>query len=354
MLTNQRRSKRWARRGRENRSNQRTRRIMNGTALPVVTEPSSRAAHRFGIQTVDRPTTNWAANSTVITSNTWVIPPVGAGRAGTNIKNRMVTAKAFSAKTSVRSPSVFGESPSSHASSWSLNGRSPCAPRPPRVRPGPRSRQRGRGQGLGAASTGVRGRPWPARAWEPAPGGRVRRPEPGERSVPGEPAERSAPGRPAESGAPVRTGDGCRRVGGRLTGRGVGPVAGAGTPAAAGASPAGGSQPPGRHPGRAAPAGPGSRRRPVAGLWPGGPGSDRGGPTDDRAGPDKCAGVVEPEGRIGRLVLAGVVRPPRHPRPRRGACAAPRTAPPPPPRSRTPGWPARPGPGGRPAPGTVR
>ena len=55
-------------------------------------------------------------------SNTWLIPPVGSGRAGTNIRSRIVTAKLFSANTSLSAPSVFVSSLRSQRSSWSLKG----------------------------------------------------------------------------------------------------------------------------------------------------------------------------------------------------------------------------------------
>src|SRR5665213_471487 len=317
---------------------------MNGTALPVVTEPSSRVAHRFGIQTVDRPATNWAANSTVITSNTWVIPPVGAGSAGTNIKNRMVTAKAFSAKTSVRLPSVFGESPSSHASSWSLNGWPLSgSPHPQRVRPGPWSRQRGRDQELGAASTGVReeamGR---LRPQEPTHRRRAHRQEPGARSVPVETGEPELAGRPAPAGRPAAD----RAVGS--------PAAVEGNPGAAAAMPAGGRRPQDRHPGtEAALAGPGTwavARTPVVAREAG---SLRGRvplPPHRRRPGGRGRGVRA----VRRTAGPGPDRrPPHRPRPRHGACGAPRAGPRRPRRSRIRRWPARPVRAGRPALGTA-
>ena len=54
-------------------------------------------------------------------SNTWLIPPVGRGSAGTNIKSRIVTAKLFSANTSLSAPSVLVSSLESQRSSWWLN-----------------------------------------------------------------------------------------------------------------------------------------------------------------------------------------------------------------------------------------
>ena len=50
-------------------------------------------------------------------SNTWLMPPVGSGSAGRNIKNSTVTAKLFSAKTSPSAPMVLGPSPRSQVSS---------------------------------------------------------------------------------------------------------------------------------------------------------------------------------------------------------------------------------------------
>ena len=68
-------------------------------------------------------------------SKTWLIPPVGRGKAGTNIKSRIVTAKLFSANTSPSAPSVFVSSLRSHRSSWSLKG-SPVSV-PVVIAPGP-------------------------------------------------------------------------------------------------------------------------------------------------------------------------------------------------------------------------
>ena len=59
---------------------------MNGMALPVVSRPSSRRFQRSGSQMVRRPSTICAASTTVMASNTWVMPPVGSGSAGTNIR----------------------------------------------------------------------------------------------------------------------------------------------------------------------------------------------------------------------------------------------------------------------------
>ncbi len=58
----------------------------------------------------------------MIASKTCVTPPVGSGRAGTNISSMIVTAKLFSANTLPMPPSVFGSSLRSQLSSWSLNG----------------------------------------------------------------------------------------------------------------------------------------------------------------------------------------------------------------------------------------
>ena len=66
----------------------------------LVSGPSSRRCHRFGNRSVRRPRTIWAATTTVMPLNTWVMPPVGSGKAGTNMRRRMVTAKLFSPKTS--------------------------------------------------------------------------------------------------------------------------------------------------------------------------------------------------------------------------------------------------------------
>ena len=71
-----------ANRGRENFSNHRTRRMMNGTAFPVIVSPSSRFFQLFGSQIVRRPATIWSATRTEITSNTCVMPPVGKGQRG--------------------------------------------------------------------------------------------------------------------------------------------------------------------------------------------------------------------------------------------------------------------------------
>src|SRR4029077_11666632 len=57
-------------------------------------------------------------------SNTWLIPPVGRGRAGRNIRSGIATAKLFSAKTSFSAPSVLVPSLRSQRSSWSLKGSS--------------------------------------------------------------------------------------------------------------------------------------------------------------------------------------------------------------------------------------
>ena len=59
---------------------------MNGIALSVIVAPSSRRRQRSGSQIVRRPSTICAARTTVMTSNTWLIPPVGSGSAGTNIR----------------------------------------------------------------------------------------------------------------------------------------------------------------------------------------------------------------------------------------------------------------------------
>jgi hypothetical protein len=93
---------------------------MKGIALPVMVAPSSRRCHRSGSQIVRRPATISAPSTIVISSNTWVTPPVGSGSAGTNISTRMVAAKLRSPNTRPSSPSVFGESPRSQASSSSL------------------------------------------------------------------------------------------------------------------------------------------------------------------------------------------------------------------------------------------
>ena len=91
--------------------------MMNGIAFFVVVAPRSRRCQRSGSQIVRRPTTICAARTTVITSNTWVTPPVGSGKAGTNISSMIVTAKLFSANTSLIAPSVFGSSLWSQVSS---------------------------------------------------------------------------------------------------------------------------------------------------------------------------------------------------------------------------------------------
>ena len=94
---------------------------MNGMALSVTSGPSSRARQRRGNHSDRRPITIWAATRMVMSSKAWLIPPVGNGRAGTNIKSITVTAKARSANTSCRPPSVLGPSALSQASISSLN-----------------------------------------------------------------------------------------------------------------------------------------------------------------------------------------------------------------------------------------
>ena len=64
-----------------------------------------------------RPSTIWDAMTTVITSKTCVMPPVGNGSAGTNMSSMIVTAKLFSPKASPRASSVFGPSACSQSSS---------------------------------------------------------------------------------------------------------------------------------------------------------------------------------------------------------------------------------------------
>ena len=118
-------------RGRENRSTWRTRLTMKGIVFVVAVAPRSRRFHRAGSQIVVRPSTIWAARTTVIASKTCVTPPVGSGRAGTNISSMIVTAKLFSANTSFIAPSVFGSSLSSHRSSSSLKD----SPEPASIRP---------------------------------------------------------------------------------------------------------------------------------------------------------------------------------------------------------------------------
>ena len=53
-------------------------------------------------------------------SGTWLMPPVGSGRAGMNIRSRIVTANDLSPNRSPRLPSVFGASVRSHSSSSSV------------------------------------------------------------------------------------------------------------------------------------------------------------------------------------------------------------------------------------------
>ena len=92
---------------------------MNGIARLVVNVPSSRRFQRSGSHIVRKPMTISAATTTAMASNTWVIPPVGSGRAGTNMRKRIVVAKVFSANTTSSDPSVFEPSLSSQASSSS-------------------------------------------------------------------------------------------------------------------------------------------------------------------------------------------------------------------------------------------
>src|SRR4051794_28420661 len=68
------------------------------------------------------PRTISAPMITVITSNTCVMPPVGAGTAGMNISSSTVTAKLFSPNPAPSWPTVFGSSLLSQRSSWSLKG----------------------------------------------------------------------------------------------------------------------------------------------------------------------------------------------------------------------------------------
>ena len=128
----------------ENLSNHRIRRIMNGTAFAVVSAPSSRRCHRFGSQIARRPSTICAARSTVMASNTWVMPPVGSGSAGTNIKNRIVTAKLFSREHVTERAQGLGLLALSQFSSWSLNAVSVLIEFGfrPATRPPPRGRRR--------------------------------------------------------------------------------------------------------------------------------------------------------------------------------------------------------------------
>ena len=81
----------------------------------------------LGEPVVPRPSTICAASKTVITSKTWVTPPVGSGIAGTIIRSMIVTAKLFSANTPPIPPSVLGSSLASQRSSSSLNRGTLCA-----------------------------------------------------------------------------------------------------------------------------------------------------------------------------------------------------------------------------------
>jgi hypothetical protein len=94
--------------GREKRSYRRIVRVMKGIAFSVAVSPSSRARERAGSQIVCAPITISAAMMMVMTSKTCVMPPVGAGSAGTNIRSSTVTAKPFWPKTPPESRDRLG------------------------------------------------------------------------------------------------------------------------------------------------------------------------------------------------------------------------------------------------------
>ena len=97
-----------ARRGREKRSNQRMRRTMNGKAFSKVFSPSFILSILFGNHKVRWPKIICnAASITTGSSTTCVMPPVGMGSEGINMKSKNKMAKLFSPKTRCISPKVL-------------------------------------------------------------------------------------------------------------------------------------------------------------------------------------------------------------------------------------------------------
>src|SRR3989344_6677974 len=108
-------------RGREYFSNHLIILINFGKAFVSITEPIRIFLQRFGSQIVCRPTISSRVSKTVITSNTCVTPPVGKGKAASDISSKKATAKLFSLKVSSRLYRVFCFSLFSHFLSLSLN-----------------------------------------------------------------------------------------------------------------------------------------------------------------------------------------------------------------------------------------
>lgn len=94
-------------------SNQEIKSISFGIAVLSIVLPGRTFLNFFGCIICLRPISIWAAKIIAITSNTWVTPPVGIGKAGTAISINMATAKLFSAKASFRLSNVLFEDPSS-------------------------------------------------------------------------------------------------------------------------------------------------------------------------------------------------------------------------------------------------
>lgn len=103
--------------GRENFSNHCTRRTINGSAFFSVSAPNGRFLRNFGSQIVRLPNIISTANKNVIGSRKMcVMPPVGIGKDGINMRSKNPMAKAFSPKTRCNDPRVFGFESVSHFS----------------------------------------------------------------------------------------------------------------------------------------------------------------------------------------------------------------------------------------------
>ena len=126
------RSRMWAIRGRDHRSNQRTRPSNAPWNRGEDSAGSSLSCHRAGSQISRRPTMSSSAKSMVATSSTWVTPPVGRGSAGSAISRTNTTAKLCGPNRATKPPIVLVVPSPNHSSSWTLK-RSPAAPRYPTV-----------------------------------------------------------------------------------------------------------------------------------------------------------------------------------------------------------------------------
>ncbi len=90
---------------------------------------SSKRRQRCGSQISRRPAMSSRHSSIVMTSSTWVAPPVGSGSAGRAMSSAKTIAKLRSPNASTRLPSVLGSSSPSQPSSSSLT-QTPAAPVP--------------------------------------------------------------------------------------------------------------------------------------------------------------------------------------------------------------------------------